>query len=245
MSMRYAAAYACGQSHLLENLPCQDFAAGKTAGRVSVAALCDGAGSCPQSELAAQCVCAWALEALASEFDALYEAEADALADLLVGGGQAALREKGLENVLCTMLAVACHEDGRWLAAHIGDGYIFVGEEDSQRVLSYPENGMFANETFFLCEADARSHMRTYRGQTPGRFSALLTSDGCGDSLYDTERRAPAPAVEVLMGWLADHDGEAVSRALEHQLNELFSARSDDDLSLALLYKEVPQETDA
>lgn len=239
MMVRYAAAAARGQQHLLEGRPCQDFAAGRAAGRAAAVCLCDGAGSCPHSERAAECVCDWALRLLPACFDELYGVSEDELADILVAGGQAALQEAGLPDGLCTMLLMACHEDGRWMAAHIGDGYIFVEERGASRVLSYPENGSFANETFFLCEAGAREHLRVYRGRAEARFAALLTSDGCGGALYDLGKKAPAPAVPVLCGWLADHDGAAVSLAVEAQLTELFSVESDDDLSMALLYRDA------
>lgn len=235
MSLRYAMAALRGQAHVLEGLPCQDCTAGTAAEGVTVAVLCDGAGSCPRSEAAAACVCRWAMEFLPRNFAALWEMEVKLCAALLAERGRGALEEAGLGGVLCTMLLFACREDGRWLAAHIGDGYIFLREGGAVRVLSYPENGAFSNETFFLCEPDAEEHLRVYRGTAKGAMQALLTSDGCGESLYDLELRMPAPAVEVMCGWLDSYDGETVSRALARQLEELFSAQSDDDLSIALL----------
>ena len=239
MSVKYAAAAACGQSHLLEGQPCQDVASGVTAGPVTVVAISDGAGSCPSSELAAQCACTWVLKLFSQRFDALYAAAEPDLAEILVNEGQAALRAAHQSEGLCTLLVTACHDDGRWIAAHIGDGYIFQLSGGPARVLSAPENGAFANETFFLCEADAQEHLRIHRGRAAGRMAVLLTSDGCGSSLYDMERGAPAPAVEILCSWLADHDGEAVSQALANQLTGIFSEASEDDLSIAVLYRDT------
>ena len=239
MSVKYAAAAACGQSHLLEGQLCQDVASGVAVGPVTAVAVSDGAGSCPSSELAAQCACTWVLKLFSQRFDALYAAAESDLAETLAKEGQAALQAAHLPEGLCTLLVAACHNDGRWLAAHIGDGYIFQLSDGPARVLSPPENGAFANETFFLCEADAQEHLRIYRGRAIGRMAVLLTSDGCGAALYDIERGAPAPAVEILCSWLADHDGEAVSQALESQLTGIFSEASEDDLSIAVLYRDT------
>ena len=59
--------------------------------------------------------------------------------------------------------------------------YIFAPDE----VLSYPENGMYANETYFFSGPHAAEHLRVRKGFDSGATAVLLTSDGCGDSLYD------------------------------------------------------------
>ena len=126
--MGYARAVRTGQYHLLTGLPCQDRAEGRAEGPVALAVLCDGAGSCPGSEEAAEAVCRWALEDVPESFETLYALEGSVLAAELAARGQAALCLAGLEERLCTMLLFACHEDGRWLAAHIGDGVLFLRE---------------------------------------------------------------------------------------------------------------------
>lgn len=233
--MEYACAVCTGQYHLMAGLPCQDRAEGRAEGPVSLVILCDGAGSCPGSEAAAEAVCRWALEDVPASFEALCALDGPALSAELAARGQAALRAAGLGDCLCTMLLFACHEDGRWLAAHIGDGFLFLREGNRARILSWPENGRFAKETFFLCEPDAAQHLRIYRGKASGALQAMLTSDGCGDCLCDWGAKRPAPAVDVMCGWLVDYGGQAASQAMAMELEELFSLRSDDDLSLAIL----------
>lgn len=235
MSTRYASAVRQGFLHRMKDMPCQDRTAGSTEGPVSLAVLCDGAGSCPESELAAERVCRWALEDIPNCFDELYAMAQDELPAALVARGQAALNAALLGDKLCTMLLFSCHRDGRWLAAHIGDGYIFLREQGSTRVLSHPMNGRFLNETFFLCESDADRFLRTYRGQGGEELQALLTSDGCGDSLYDRRAGTIAPAVDKMCGWMTDYDSQTVSQALAHALADPFSQESHDDLSIAIL----------
>lgn len=81
----------------------------------------------------------------------------------------------------------------------------------------------------------AAEHLRTFRGRVEGAFQALLTSDGCGDSLYDWEAGRPAPAVDTMCGWLTRRDGPAVTEIIIDQLTDLFSFLSEDDLSIAIL----------
>lgn len=235
MGIRHAGSAMQGIRHAMEGTPCQDRVRTGSKGPVSLAVVCDGAGSCPGSEAAAELVCRWALEDIPDLFEGLYPMEERELARALVTLGQAALNRAGLGDRLCTMLLFACHRDGRWLAAHIGDGFMFLREDGRTRVLSYPENGEYANETYFLCEPSAAEHLRTCRGRAEGAFQALLTSDGCGDSLYDWEAGRPAPAVNTMCGWLTRYDGPTVTEIIIEQLTELFCFLSDDDLGIAML----------
>ena len=238
MNTKLAAAQECGISHLLAGRPCQDRAAGQLLPPVAVAVLCDGAGSCAHSERAAQCITDWLPPYLAEQFDVLYDAP-DA-AEQLVADGCAALTmlELPMSECYCTMLFYAQHADGRWLCGQIGDGFIFRVTDGAAEVLSYPENGEYANETYFLSGANAAQHLRLQCGVARHPLTVLLTSDGGGDSLYDAAAGAPAPAVVTLCSWLADpSNSEAkVTDALQHALHEKLSAHSEDDLSLSLLW---------
>lgn len=240
--MKIAAAVQRGTGHLAQGLPCQDCAVGWVSPSCAVVVLCDGAGSRANSHRAAQCLCDWASVWLAEMFDALYDLDRPAVAAYILREGLAQLDTLGMEpdECLCTFLAFARHADGRWLLAHIGDGYILAPDE----VLSHPENGRYANETYFFSEPRAAEHLRIAKGCDWKETAVLLTSDGCGDSLYDRETDRPVPAVRKLCLGLAAHTSEEARQALAYNLSQVFAARSDDDLSLALLWCPAPEPVD-
>ena len=238
MNAKTAAAAVRGIHHRQAGLPCQDRAAGQVCPPLAVAVLCDGAGSCTQSERAAQCLVDWLPDYLQENFDTLYADQEGAAAQITADGRRAlAVLDLPPEDCYCTLLFYAQHADGRWLCGHIGDGFIFRVADGAAQVLSLPENGEFANETYFLSAPHAAEHLRIQRGVTQQELTVLLTSDG-GDSLFDFAARTPAPAVATLCSWLADPANEppAVEEALQQALQEKLSRYSDDDLSLALLW---------
>ena len=236
--MKTAVAVRRGTSHLLRGTPCQDSAAGTSDPPCAAVVLCDGAGSREHSELAAQCLCRWASQWLPAAFEELYALAPEEAAAVILRAGMAQLAtlEMPASECLCTFLAFARHEDGRWLMAHIGDGYILAPD----RVLSYPENGLYANETYFFSGARALEHLRVHKGYDREATAVLLTSDGCGDSLYDQASDIPSPAVRKLCLGLAVHTEEEAEQALAYNLSEVFAGRSEDDLSLALLWCAPP-----
>lgn len=242
MESRIIHAFECGVSHQLHGLPCQDRAGGSVGAALSVAVLCDGAGSCAQSELAAQLLVQWLPEYLQTHFDPLYFRQEDAAC--LVRDGQAALSALGLplSECYCTLLFFAQYADGRWLCGHIGDGYIFLQENGESRVLSHPENGAHSYETYFLSGTDASGHLRLQRGHADAPHTVLLTSDGGGESLFDRQTQTCAPAVDTLCRWAASpqHSDQAVTAALQKALHDQLAAHTDDDISVALLWLDAP-----
>lgn len=243
MHAKLAAGMVCGRAHEAAGRPCQDRAGGYQDDTLAAVVLCDGAGSCAHSERAAEAVVHWLPGYLSLHFDQLY-AGGQAAAGQLVRDGQQMLTGLGLllEESYCTLLFWARHRDGRWLCGHIGDGFLFVRDAEGTRVLSYPENGMFSYETYFLSEPDAAEHLRLQRGLSREESCVLLASDGSAEALYDQEQGCPAPAVEILCSWLASPDNtpEAVSQAFHRAMEEKLSAHTHDDMSLAALWCDAP-----
>lgn len=240
MNAKRAAATRQGMSHRFRNTPCQDEACTGQNEHCVVAAVCDGAGSCPHSELAARALCRWIVAWLPDHFDELYALSDGALADRVLEAGLPQLDRTGLprEECSCTLVCAARHRDGRLLIVHIGDGFVFSAQE----VLSYPENGLFAEETYFFNAPGAAAHLRVVRRVEHEPTALLLTSDGCGDALYDAKNKCPVAAVTKLCRGIATHTSEEVTAALERNLEVVFSRESDDDLSLAMLWCDAPED---
>lgn len=231
-----------GESHILNGKPCQDIICSASENNIYAIALCDGAGSCEKSELAAQIVSQKAVYYFTSKFDSMYanikSGKEFQVKDELIFDIQNLLDESKLDknDGCCTLLVAAISIDGRWMIAHIGDGYIHAMEESEVKVLSYPENGHFINETYYINAENAVNHLRLSHGATSSnKFGFLLTSDGCGDALYNQDLKEPVSAVKTMFNWLELGESDIVNRAIGRALEEHFSTRSDDDLSINMI----------
>lgn len=229
-----SSAVCTGRAHRSMGLPCQDRIAIRRSEGALCAALADGAGSRPRSETGAACVTACVSETLSGRFEEFWPLEDPALTERLVRLCLSALAQQRLPayDMACTLLFFAAHQDGRFLAGHLGDGAMISVTETGLRVFSRPENGADASETFFITSPDAGAHLRLYRGQLPQSGTLLLMSDGMAESLYQRSTEAPAPVCGRIAQWVHEGDPEIVSRSLERNMETLCAQRSADDLSL-------------
>ena len=154
--------------------------------------VCDGAGSARYSkkgaELAAQSY-ADRLMKIAEELE--HRAPGAWINDALIEGVvhirqelRNVARQDDLRDYHTTLLAVLVGPGGG-VCVHIGDGAIFGGrfsEQDGKSIinadwfLSEPENGEYANETFFITEASWIKHLRI--SPLPSLEWIALATDG-------------------------------------------------------------------
>ena len=237
MHVKTATARWTGNRHQLEGKSCQDWVRYEMQNDINVLSLCDGAGSCVHAEEAASRISEWVLSYVAEHFEELYEDSGQNRRKTLVQDGWQCLATTGspLREYGCTLLFFAIAEDGRWICGHIGDGIMFMMDENGTKVLSKPENGLYKNETFFLSMPDAAEHLRIQTGRAEADTVVLLSSDGCQDTLYSWELKQPAPAVTKINGWLEKYEETEVEELLKENLRERFSKCSDDDLSIGMM----------
>lgn len=69
----------------------------------------------------------------------------------------------------------------RYYIAHIGDGIVICGDQ----VLSYPENGMTSQFTYFANQEDVLKHFRINTGILKNQ-SVLISTDGLFNNCYNT-----------------------------------------------------------
>lgn len=190
MTWKVFAAAAIGKSHIDGGIPCQDAFAQGVVGDVLVAIVCDGAGSQPFSHIGAGAISSGVVEALTrrvaqgellcaldpASFASLVGDEvAQARASIEV---RAAAEAHELGNYACTLVgAVADGERGYFF--HIGDGQAVMDGQDAAQppLMSLPENGEYANETYFVTGEAWREHLRI----TPidrSQRAIVLMSDG-------------------------------------------------------------------
>lgn len=194
------AASVMGSAHELDQTPCQDTHVVRTSpsGAWTGVVVCDGAGSAKFSKKGAEVASqnyADKLMEIAIELE--QRAPGAWINDALIQGVvhirqalRAVARQDDLSHYHTTLLAVLVGPGGG-VCVHIGDGAIFGGcfaEEDGRSLinanwfLSEPENGEYANETYFITEAGWIKHLRI-SPLPPLDWIALATDGGAALAL--------------------------------------------------------------
>ena len=190
MVWKIVAASVQGSGHIDGGSPCQDASAYVDIGEVFVAAVCDGAGSYKYSQRGAlhgvtivpnlrRRLLASGGGELTSEAD-FHTLVVDAIVDVRAALSVDSVKHSGtISDYHATMLGCVFSTLRGGFFFHIGDGVGLALEAETHHVqaVSPPENGEFAEQTFFYTEDHWRKHLRL----TPipaGADLITLMSDG-------------------------------------------------------------------
>jgi hypothetical protein len=235
MPWHVCAAAAIGRSHVDGGLPCQDAFAHERVGDVLLAVACDGAGSQPRSDEGAQTLSAAVVATLAARVrdgsldphstqEALHACVRDA-----IGAARDALATRAAEDgailaqYAATLVGTLAGRDGGWFF-HVGDGVGVALEIGEGCTVSMPENGEYANETFFVTGDAWEEHLRVL--PIPGAVTCvMLMSDGAMPFAMSKDLAGPyRPFFDPVSRYLAGVDEAAGSQAL---LGTLADPRTD------------------
>lgn len=196
-------ARATGTSHAASGAPCQDREGYRVVddadgGEAAIAVVCDGAGSAALSDVGAELVCD-AFRTLAAGF--VSERGTTALTRDEVGvwvediqsriAARAAAENATPRDFACTLLFLAASETST-VCAQVGDGAIVLRDGEDLRVAMWPENGEYANQTFFVSQEDAREHLQFTRFGPVRDF--VIFSDGIQRLALNESERSPHTA---------------------------------------------------
>jgi hypothetical protein len=230
MAWRVFAATATGASHLDAGLPCQDACAYELEGEVLCAVVCDGAGSVSVSDEGAQ----WVAGRMAHELrelvraghaphehpEPLVRAMLLELIDRVRNELDAKAHASGhvLNDYASTLVGAVCNAECGWLF-HIGDG-VAVAEPSTEEppLVSRPENGEYANETYFVTGADWASHLRLLPIERPLRLLALMSDGAAAFAMARGNTGLYRPFIEPVERYLAGVTEAAGQQALEATL---------------------------
>jgi hypothetical protein len=145
-------------------------------------------------------------------------------------------RGKRLREYSCTILGAAAG-NGRALFFQIGDGAIVIGNNDAFEAVFWPEQGEYANTTFFITDEQYLDRLRICPSDTPEEIA--LFTDGLQNLVLSfSQKKAHSgffkPLFSALLNSPLDESG-----AFSHQLKSFLSRddisiRSDDDRTLVL-----------
>ncbi|MBZ7213561.1 PP2C family serine/threonine-protein phosphatase [Klebsiella grimontii] len=241
MNWRVYASSVIGSSHRQNNLPCQDAFCYRNLGDRLVAAVCDGAGSAAYSEQGAVLVARELAERLAKFTAAPDEQQLTTLIASVREVVLLAAQERGLSagDFACTVVAAWLGETAS-VVLHIGDGVAELSI-DAEQHFSLPENGEYANQTWFLTSHDWREHLRIR--QFAGRATQLvMMSDGVqpfalnqrGDALF-------SPFMDPVLRYLPQVSEVEGSEAIRATLDDprTWAITGDDKTLLVALRNEA------
>lgn len=147
-----------------------------------------------------------------------------------------------VSDLACTILCIVVRGN-RFVAIHVGDGV--MGIELTRygntilEVLSRPDNGEFANETYFVTSSSAIESARMVTGRinsaTRNVTGFILMSDGPESALYNKREAALAPACSKLLAATRALEQDEMSFQLEKTLSGVIAKKTSDDCSLALM----------
>lgn len=222
---------------------CEDILRSSSSPGFRIAVLADGAGSCIHSAEGAEETAEFFLEQMEQYFEVFYENPSFGT-EMLIAALQKRLkkyageREIPYDSLAATAVVLAV-KDSRYLIVHIGDGCVFRADvQGNMELLSAPENGRYACETFFVTDADADRHLRIRTGQTEDTISFFLMTDGMADVLGDSE----------LLEWFAKQSVVFPDKYFVFDyLEDVFTAciypdlRDDASIAFVPVYEKLPE----
>ena len=186
-----------GESHVRKGRPNDDAIAIEQSGKWTAVVLSDGAGSAKRAREGSNLVArTFTVELLriANFLDQV--GPGPWLNDAVIGGVLEVRKELAdiagsyeLKDFHCTLVAALISDRGGF-TVHIGDGAIFVGRKVDEETVEYgvhshPENGEYANETFFITEGTWLKNIRIK--PLGGCEWIILTTDGASALLLDKD----------------------------------------------------------
>ena len=251
---RVISACVRGTGHIRAGLPCQDsvYSRADLPGGALVAAVADGAGSAPLSDIGSALAARESVEAArlsmlhtSADISKSY-LRATAHASVLIARSalhrEARRRGRNVRDFATTLiLSISA---GDFLAtAQIGDGAVVVSDQSGRYSLfTTPQRGEYANVTQFLTSADALDSLELKTGTTDVRRIAMFT-DGIQNLVLDAATGVPhAPFFAPLFRWMdSQTDDCGASASLAALLaSPKVTRRSDDDVTLLLASASEP-----
>lgn len=249
---KFAGASIIGTSHESKGKECEDSWGNAKTDDILCLCVADGAGSASHAQIGATKTTGWLPKWIIKNFDSLFASDDEDVRALICSKLQNYLRSTAkrlghdLGEYACTVVAVAFHRDGRWLAFHLGDGGIVGLFEKGLHIVSTPRKGEHVNETFFITNSSPERYMSIVRGDSirdHGRLLGFaLFSDGVEGCLINRHQNTVAPAVGKMIEWLNGNGRIKTQRVLKKSLDETFRKMSSDDCTVAICLCPSPDD---
>lgn len=179
-NIRILASSVAGTYHKAKRLPCQDYCNYKKRGNKTVAVVSDGAGSAKFGKIGAKIVCDTLCDILINTSitdikQKIITAIEIAREKLILHRNNKSKSENSIIDFAATVVGVFYHKN-KGVFFHIGDGAAIAFLDTQKTVISQPENGIFACETYFYTMDDWKDSLRFTVFEKAKSF--MLMTDG-------------------------------------------------------------------
>jgi hypothetical protein len=228
VSWKVAGVSVVGFSHEAAGVPCQDaHATSVLPGGWFVGAVCDGAGTAARSSEGARLVADGVVAHISSQLNA-YESGSQLTEALVKEWVQGAVEEvrvhlrrltegksDSIAEFHATLVGVIAGTGGG-IFFHVGDGAALAttSTDFSESVVSQPENGEYANETYFVTQDEWQQHLRTVTFGPKFNLVALMSDGVMPFALAPEASGASVPFFDPLSRYLTVHERQESEREL-------------------------------
>lgn len=252
MQCHVFAASAIGKSHIDGDIPCQDAFAYQVIDDVLIGIVCDGAGSAAVSHLGSDFAANSLVSALAVCYAAnenMHLLEIDNFKqkiEKMIGAirekleAQAISESRSLADYAATLVGVVTNASQGYFF-HIGDGLAIAQHSQipAASVLSLPENGEYANETYFITGAEWAAHLRVTAISNPIDLLALMSDGAAPFVMNKGNSDFHRPFIDPVANYLSSVSEQDGSSALASTLADVRTHQitSDDKALLIALWR--------
>lgn len=173
-----------GVKHKKLNLLCQDRWCAKQRGTRWAISLVDGTGKTDYNVEACDEVGDYITDFILDQFEAFMQFDKEREKGLLVEGIDAIIDKYTLKYNLprkefaSTIMMICIDEkSNEYCGIHLGDG-ILMEKENNWRIISYPENGLYANQTFLTTSSDMDKKIRFFSNSMEHVSKFVMMTDG-------------------------------------------------------------------
>jgi len=240
---KIASSYAIGQGHIKKDIPCQDrtfkLIQKHKSGSFYGLALADGAGSYKHSDIGAEMISKKILYFIKSNFSRIFKQNRPNIFLIRFIEKELKILAKskqiGIKELSSTLLFIAIKND-KFIMGHIGDGVIgMLNQDDDLKIISYPENGEYANSTFFTTSTSHKHRLRMLKGTLKSSKGFIMMSDGAEESLFDKRTNTLINSNKNIINWLENNSEKSVEKALLENLEKVITQNTQDDCSIGIM----------
>lgn len=227
-----------GPEHRRSGLPNQDAWMSRLTHGTSLAIVCDGLGSRPQSATGSRAAC-FAVADAVRHWAAQPKVPPEMLLRLVHALWNVRVHATGRDACATTCLFAVVTNDGRLLLAQLGDGLVMLKTQLGTTTLE-PPSDRFGNATTGLgIAADVREWRFYFEPQFTGAASILLATDGVADDLLPEKR---TDFLTFLINQYGEQPARQRYQAIAKQLRAWPTPRHLDDKTVAVLWNDATMD---
>lgn len=173
-----------GEKHKNLNLLCQDRWCAKQRGTRWAISLVDGTGKTDYNVEACDEVGDYITNFILNQFDGLMQFEKEKEKELFVEGiddiiDKYAIKYNLPRKEFASTIMIICIDErsNEYCGIHLGDG-ILMKKENDWKIISYPENGLYANQTFLTTSSDMDKKIRFFSNSMENVSQFVMMTDG-------------------------------------------------------------------